>query len=839
MAENPATQTGCFAVSYPSTVWEPTHCISAPTIPLLPYAGGAVPSTVGNGNDEVAQSPSAPIGSSVGSFAVSGLASETDNQYGANNYGLQINSQFFMTTTLYTMSKPTLGWEQFVWINWPYSGNTVGVEYIQYWLIGYQTSYGSCPTSRIPAGTSWYAYSTTDCYANSNAIATPLEQATNLANIGLEGFANYHNSAADANVFCVSGTCYQLSVTDQILNLSQNWLDSEFNIFGTGTGSEAQFNPYTMITVTNSLKDQSGNPILPSCVNTGYTGESNNLNLVTGSCASRSGQIEFTETNSPSSRLDFLTQPSGGGTIQLQSPAGNTTVGGTDNTAGESKNILSAQIQPTAPLIVTQLGIYVSSFSTGAAVTLGLYYDDGGDPNTGMHAPSALIAQTDQVQITAANTWLFGKLRSSVILSANVLYWVAIETNSVNKALYWSEGGGSFNNACGIVYTGNMPNVYPSCTGGQTSAYFYEAVVAGSLAFPNGTSFWVPSASYPVIFVPYSGYMFSSWSTSGSVSASSNTDNPMTMTVSALGTGTLTANLNSVVTLTSMTTTTSSSTTTTSSISTFQTSTTTTSTSTSISTVGQVCYSTTNTTQTTSVIVQGTVTSGTVTSTLITTTISSSTASTTMSFTSTSKSVTSTTTTTSVCLVSTVATSTSITFTTSTVSGHLLIPISLHAGWNLISLPVVPLSTSISDLLKSQIATHDVLSVWSYTGTPRSWESYIPGQSGTLTTMTDGNAYWIFMTRNDTLYVDGTVIPPNAVPAAYSLVQGWNLVGFKPEPSLQNESVGTYLSSIEGSYDVNNVWVYANGWVRADSSFMLQPGEGMWVLMTSSATLRP
>lgn len=105
--------------------------------------------------------------------------------------------------------------------------------------------------------------------------------------------------------------------------------------------------------------------------------------------------------------------------------------------------------------------------------------------------------------------------------------------------------------------------------------------------------------------------------------------------------------------------------------------------------------------------------------------------------------------------------------------------------------------------------------------------------------MTDGNAYWIFMTRNDTLYVDGTVIPPNAVPAAYSLVQGWNLVGFKPEPSLQNESVGTYLSSIAGSYDVNNVWVYANGWVRADSSFMLQPGEGMWVLMTSSATLRP
>jgi len=76
----------------------------------------------------------------------------------------------------------------------------------------------------------------------------------------------------------------------------------------------------------------------------------------------------------------------------------------------------------------------------------------------------------------------------------------------------------------------------------------------------------------------------------------------------------------------------------------------------------------------------------------------------------------------------------------------------------------------------------------------------------------------------------------------YSLVQGWNLVGFKPEPAVQNETVGAYLSSITGNYNVNNVWVYDNSsqsWIRADSSYMLQPGQGMWVLMTASATLRP
>jgi len=108
--------------------------------------------------------------------------------------------------------------------------------------------------------------------------------------------------------------------------------------------------------------------------------------------------------------------------------------------------------------------------------------------------------------------------------------------------------------------------------------------------------------------------------------------------------------------------------------------------------------------------------------------------------------------------------------------------------------------------------------------------------------MIDGNAYWIYMTKNDTLYVDGTVIPPSSSPPTYSLVQGWNLVGFKPEPAVQNETVGTYLSSITGSYDVKNVWVYNNSgesWIRADSSYALQPGQGIWILMTAPATLKP
>jgi len=542
--------------------------------------------------------------------------------------------------------------------------------------------------------------------------------------------------------------------------------------------------------------------------------------------------------NDLAQKATFSTNPPSGGAIQVQSTSTPTIpVGGTLGTAPEGNNIVSGQFTPPTTLTVSELGVYVSSFTPGAEVRLGLYSDNGG----GMSAvPTTLIAQTGPVAITASNTWLYGNLQGAAILQANTAYWVAIESNAVNKVLYYAYGVPG-ENACSVVYSSGMPTAYPSCSGGLTSAYFYASVVGGPVTFTNGQTYTpIPAANYSIAAIPDSSHIFSSWSASGSLSVASSTNNPTTLTVST-GTGSIVANFNFIVASTSTSTTsTSTSTTTIPSTGSYRTATTTSITMTSTSTA-LVCYSTTSTTQTTSVVSQATVTSGTSTSTSITVTTSRSTSLTTTSTTQTLATLTTTTTTTSACTASsTVSISTSIALTTTTLPGHLMIPIQLHTGWNLISLPVIPLSTSISDVLKSQIASQDISIVWTYTSTPRTWQSYVPGKGGTLTTMVDGNAYWIYMTRNDTLYVDGTIIPTNSVPSTYSLNQGWNLVGFKPEPTVQNETVGAYLSSIQGSYDVNNVWVYADGaWVRADSNYLLQPGQAMWILMTASATLRP
>jgi|GEM_PF-655773 sugar lactone lactonase YvrE len=168
-----------------------------------------------------------------------------------------------------------------------------------------------------------------------------------------------------------------------------------------------------------------------------------------------------------------------------------------------------------------------------------------------------------------------------------------------------------------------------------------------------------------------------------------------------------------------------------------------------------------------------------------------------------------------------------------------------QAGWNLVSLPIAPAQTSIDKLLNPLIQLHELKIVWCYSPTPSpAWSFFTPPSSGALKTMVDGKGYWVYVNDAVNMTVVGYVIPPASTPPSYSLAAGWNLAGFKPEPTIQNETIGQYLMSISGSYDQNNVWIYDNAggaWIRATSSTWVVPGQAMWILVTSpsGATLRP
>lgn len=173
------------------------------------------------------------------------------------------------------------------------------------------------------------------------------------------------------------------------------------------------------------------------------------------------------------------------------------------------------------------------------------------------------------------------------------------------------------------------------------------------------------------------------------------------------------------------------------------------------------------------------------------------------------------------------------------------IAITLVAGWNLFSIPFVPANTLVIKVLAAQVAANDFTIIWSYHG--GKWSSATPSKgkiSGSLTSIADGFSFWIYMTHADTLYVTGSVLaPPPATPPTYTLTAGWNLLGFKPQPNpAASEQLFVYLTSISGKYDPTYVWVYDNtsqSWIRANSSYMIQPGQAMWILMTAPATLRP
>ena len=311
MAKVPTPQTGCFVANYPSVTWQSSQCAAPPP--------GT--ETVGNGVDWVAQAPAGKtIGTSRGSFSTAGLTTETDKCVapflgicggvaggkGPHYFGLQINSNFgggSFPVTYFGNSVPGGGWEQFVFLsrgpflNCPTA--LCGLVWIEFWLFGYFTAHAACPpAAQDPGpGVGWFA-SGGNCVFNAFGALTPARYGTDL---GLLNFWGEATPTFDIGLICYITTCYATG-DHAYLGLYKHWTDSEFNVVGYINGSRAEFNLGTRIDVENLLFDQKGNLIAPACLKTGYTGETNNLNLsyclaIVPPGYTSIGAIAFTERN--------------------------------------------------------------------------------------------------------------------------------------------------------------------------------------------------------------------------------------------------------------------------------------------------------------------------------------------------------------------------------------------------------------------------------------------------------------------------------------------------------------------------------------------------------------
>jgi hypothetical protein len=255
---------GCSTANFPKVAWVKAQCGKPPRRPYGPRSGFR-PYTVGNGNDFSGRVTSGLISSAEGSFASSNATSETDSLGRGNNvYSLQLNTSFFPGAPLCSGHSGCMGWEQFI-----YSSANAGV-FIQFWLINYNAT---CPSGWNTFGVHCWRNSTGFTQANGGA-ALPV---TDLTAMSLYGDVTPVNDTVEM-LYPAAPFSAVAQDTGSVQSLASHWTESEFAIVGDGGGSQANFNGPTTLTVRTT--EHHGSTLAPVCEQEGFTGETNNLDLV-------------------------------------------------------------------------------------------------------------------------------------------------------------------------------------------------------------------------------------------------------------------------------------------------------------------------------------------------------------------------------------------------------------------------------------------------------------------------------------------------------------------------------------------------------------------------------
>jgi hypothetical protein len=222
---------------------------------------------------------------------------------------LQLNTNQFSTPAC--NESTCRGWQQFI-----VQRDQTLTLFMQYWLYGYISGNGCPPPgdAGVDGGVQWHV-GANGCFADSPYPAViPIlpfindggvlvgPDAGSLRYVNLQDFLSQMTLITTAEpggpdtVMITTDSWAIGSGNDSILSLSQGWTSAEFNIFGYGMGSVAQFNQGTSIAVQLTLTD--GSSAAPTCVSNSYTTESNNLTVDGPCCTSASPPtIAFWESN--------------------------------------------------------------------------------------------------------------------------------------------------------------------------------------------------------------------------------------------------------------------------------------------------------------------------------------------------------------------------------------------------------------------------------------------------------------------------------------------------------------------------------------------------------------
>lgn len=164
------------------------------------------------------------------------------------------------------------------------------------------------------------------------------------------------------------------------------------------------------------------------------------------------------------------------------------------------------------------------------------------------------------------------------------------------------------------------------------------------------------------------------------------------------------------------------------------------------------------------------------------------------------------------------------------------VQIPLDAGWNLVSLPLIPPDSTLTEVLSSIDGLYEI--VTSYID--GQWKAFIPGKplpAQNLTELGVEMGIWIKMAGPGTLTVTGAAPTSTSI----GLNAGYNDVGF---PATSSQAIGEAMTSIAGKYE--KVLRFVDGQYQvykpnlppvANDFDQLDPGYGYKIKTTESCTL--
>jgi hypothetical protein len=149
--------------------------------------------------------------------------------------------------------------------------------------------------------------------------------------------------------------------------------------------------------------------------------------------------------------------------------------------------------------------------------------------------------------------------------------------------------------------------------------------------------------------------------------------------------------------------------------------------------------------------------------------------------------------------------------------------ISISAGWNLISIPIIQTDTSVEGVLSTISGNWDVVKYYDSTDASDPWKTYrVNGTHNDLWYLDSTMGFWLHATEACNLTVNGVEFESTSI----TLYAGWNLVGY---PSITEISVGDAFWGT--SADRVEVFDPASPYMisAVAPEYIMKPGEGYWV----------